>query len=69
MDESDQDQDEWYFVLKHRENFHTESVKILKDWLYDHRYNAYPTAKEKFYLSQITNLSVRQVSPFTHCHN
>ncbi|XP_050997783.1 homeobox protein TGIF2LX [Acomys russatus] len=38
------------------------SVKILRDWLYKHRFNAYPTDEEKLMLSEKTNLSYLQVS-------
>lgn len=38
------------------------SVKILRDWLYKHRFNAYPTEEEKQMLSKKTNLSYLQIS-------
>ncbi|XP_052027508.1 homeobox protein TGIF2LX [Apodemus sylvaticus] len=40
----------------------SESVKILRDWLYKHQLNAYPTEGDKQMLSKKTNLSYLQIS-------
>ncbi|KAM6143274.1 homeobox protein TGIF2LX-like [Erethizon dorsatum] len=40
----------------------TESVKILRDWLYEHQFKAYPSEAEKRMLSEQTNLSFLQIT-------
>lgn len=51
-----------------RKNATRETTALLKQWLYDHRKNPYPTKGEKIMLAIISKMTLTQVSYIDHLH-